>query len=111
MPERLVRKIAIGASLTLASIAGLTACSSDSAPDPTTQIDFEVEHVYTPDGQRVSTIATPIPTRVTAFCDGADFVELARLQTGPGISISRSVGHAACVDGRLSPFDFMLPPQ
>lgn len=67
---------------------------------------------YTQNGQRVTQYAPyereSLFSETLAYCDGVDLVEVTNANytdAGPS-AITRSVGHAACIDGVLRPEDF-----
>lgn len=76
--------------------------------------DFGIKSIFTESGKRITVFGDPTPndrgglTDNIAFCDGPDLVEMPMqfYADGGNSVITRSVGHAACLDGRLDPSDF-----
>ena len=67
------------------------------------------EYQYYPNGtRRLTTLVEGyVGSVIIAKCEGPDLYEqvLARYN-GAGVSIERTVNHAACIDGRLDAVDF-----
>lgn len=110
----------------LASTIGLAACvscsggSTEAASVPVDSDDAGITRSveYAADGSRLIRIEgylndryDKFPSFIYEFCDGGDLVEQSLGEKGyPAGSIERSVGHAACTDGRLTESDFMQSP-
>lgn len=119
------KKLLAGGVAVAATIGGLSGCSgsasSEASTEPTQQpaydenySDIEVKHVYTDSGKRYTYYGDPRPagrgffTDSIAYCDGRDMVEIPvqyNLRGGNSV-ITRSVGHGACKDSKLTPSDF-----
>lgn len=103
--------VLLPASVLLAACAGDT---SGNVPAPTEGGEPHIEAVYYANGNRTLQYKNDDGVMADIFqtCDGRDLVEQSEfLKYGYGAagnSISRSVGHAACVDGVLTPEDFAV---
>ena len=101
----------------------LSACGSDgtteAAPAPTGPIisdeGHDVKEIYYTNGDRRLHFQDGYGRTLTDIyqhCDGHDLVEQTYQNVydrgASGNDMSRTVGHAACADGRLTPEDFAL---
>ncbi len=93
--------------------AGVEQSNSETPQqEPSKPESFTVEHTYTDDGKRITDYRigeTRIGDATYAYCDGPDLVEFPQGRFDDTSVITRSVGAAACKDGRLDPADFKLP--
>jgi hypothetical protein len=94
---------------------GLTACGSSDEGDNPAEVrtsGIEVAAEYFEDGTRIVRLKDDgnYYSDIYGRCDGLDLVEQTRWNdSGAGNAITRSVGHTACADGRLTPEDFAIP--
>lgn len=87
-------------SLSLIMGLGVSACSSEASGAEEAPRNERVEITYLDDGTRYTESST---SSFQSFCDGSALIDM----TYRG-GISRSVDHAACEDGQLTPEDFAL---
>ena len=104
--KRILRSLAPAFCVTL----GLVACGDDveTEANDTTNVseeDFSIETNYTQSGKRILVLKNGswIYSIMRSFCDGPDLVDITR-HDAP----TRSDGHRACRDGRLTPEDFEI---
>jgi hypothetical protein len=68
---------------------------------------------YHPNGTRELIYQDPEDrfANIIQVCDGKDLIEQSSYHLSSGNSLERSVGHAACADGQLTPLDFEAAPM
>lgn len=96
--------------LSLAGLLAIGGCGGEAENNNTDEIQeggIEREITYYDDGSRQIDYDHADFTTVFEFCDGQDLVEETQVESYGGASdIERSVDHAACDDGMLTPEDF-----
>jgi hypothetical protein len=108
--------LVLPASMLLAACGSNTADNVDSEPIRVEQVGGDgvgVSYIYYENGTRMIDFAnmTSIDD-VVQVCDGPDlFEQTATGSYAAGSSIIRTAGHAACIDGKLTPDDFQLPQK
>ena len=112
MEKLIYSKRSMGIALGAALLA-FTGCAGESSSNPAERItestsdDRNVDAIttYYEDGSRTVQIRDGLKATINQFCDGNDLVEIYDR------ALDRSVDHAACEDGKLTPADFVLKQQ
>lgn len=95
--------------LSLAGLLAIGGCGGEAEnnTDEIQEGEIEREITYYDDGSRKIDFDNDDVTTIFEFCDGQDLVEATQVESyGGASSIERSVDHAACDDGMLTPEDF-----